>query len=87
MPHKIDTTRLWLVAIRDKDLHGEPDIAFAVVEANDEEDAIKDADPMIVDLIKAGRRRCHAHVVRKFEIGRYYKTKSTLQDWSRPDDA
>lgn len=73
---------LYLVAIQDKQLMGEPDIGFAVVEANNEANARNAAQPEIMALGYAGRCRCIAHA-REIEPGRFYRTRALL----KPPDA
>jgi len=50
---------IFLVGIKDKDLLGEPIIAFAAVEAVDENAAFRAGLPDSDRLIDAGRGRCH----------------------------
>lgn len=62
----------YLVTIHDKDLYGEPDIAFAIIEAPHEEAAILAAAPAIDTLAKGGRCRCVPHA-RRCDLGEFYR--------------
>lgn len=63
---------IYLVTVQDKDLYGEPDVALALVEANDEETARFAADGVISELAYKGRCRCVPHV-RAIDLGRFYR--------------
>lgn len=63
---------IYLVAIQDKELYGEPDIAIAVFDAVSEEEALRAALPTIVDLAEHGRCRCVPHA-RLVEPGKFYR--------------
>lgn len=67
-----------LVTIQDKNLYGEPDVAVAVVEADDEGTARRAADDMIIQLAESGRGRCvpHARVV---DPGRFYRLGAVMR--------
>jgi hypothetical protein len=69
---------LYVVTIQDKMLHGEPDVALAVVDAPDEETALRAALPSIVELAERGRCRCvpHAHPI---EPGRFYRLGAVVR--------
>lgn len=69
---------LYLVAIQDKQLMGEPDIGFAIVEADGEANARNAAQPEIMALGYAGRNRCVPHV-REIELGRFYRTRALVK--------
>jgi len=68
---------LWLVAIRDKEMQGEPNVAFAVVDARNEQAAIEAAEPTIELLRDAGRCRCVPHVIgatdQPFKLNHFYR--------------
>ena len=78
MNRRIDPSQLWLVAIKDKELLGEPYVAFAVVEAVTGEMALRAADPSLEALNDAGRGRCHAVLLEPgtmpFKLSFFYKT-------------
>lgn len=63
---------IFLVTIQDKTLYGEPDVALAVVDAPDEQAAVRAAYPTIEQLADAGRGRCVPHA-RALEPGKFYK--------------
>lgn len=67
-----------LVVIQDKSLYGEPDVAFAVIDAPDEEAAYQAARPTIEQLAEAGRGRCIPHV-RVIEIGKFYRLGALIR--------
>ena len=69
---------IYLVTIYDKTLYSEPDIALAVVEAADEEEALRAARPTIDDLAKGGRGRCVPHA-RQLEAGRFYRLGAVVR--------
>lgn len=69
---------IFLVTIMDKTLYDEPDIALAVVDAPDEETALRTADPTIVQLAEAGRGRCVPHA-RRLEPGKFYRLGSLIR--------
>ena len=69
---------IYLVTIYDKTLYSEPDIALAVVEASDEEEALRAARPTIEDLANRGRGRCVPHA-RPLEAGRFYRLGSVIR--------
>lgn len=68
---------LWLVAIKDKEMQGEPNVAFAVVDARNEAEALKAADPTIETLREVGRCRCVPHVIgatdQPFKLNHFYR--------------
>jgi len=63
---------IFLVTIQDKSLYGEPDVAIAVVEAKDEQEAWRSAYPTIEQLADRGRGRCVPHA-RAVEPGKFYR--------------
>lgn len=63
---------IYLVTIQDKSLYGEPDVALAVVDASDEEAAVRAARPTIEQLADAGRGRCVPHA-RAIEPSKFYR--------------
>jgi hypothetical protein len=63
---------MFMVTIQDKTLAGEPDVAIAIVEATDETEAWRAADPTILELIDRGRCRCVPHA-RAIEPGKFYR--------------
>jgi hypothetical protein len=63
---------IFLVTIQDKTLYREPDVAIAVVDAADEEAALRSARPTIERLAEAGRCRCVPHA-RPLEPGKFYR--------------
>jgi len=69
---------IFLVTIHDKMLYGEPDIALAVVEAADAEEAARAARPTIEQLADAGRGRCVPHV-RALEPGKFYRLGAVVR--------
>lgn len=69
---------IYLVTIQDKTLYGEPDIALAVVDAPDEEEALRAARPTIVDLANRGRGRCVPHA-RQLEAGKFYRLGAVVR--------
>lgn len=69
---------IYLVTIQDKTLYGEPDIALAVVDVADEEEALRSARPTIEDLANRGRGRCVPHA-RQLEAGRFYRLGAVVR--------
>lgn len=69
---------LYLVAIQDKMLYGEPDVALAVVDAPDEETALLAARSTIVELAERGRCRCVPHA-RLLEPGTFYRLGAVVR--------
>lgn len=69
---------IFLVTIYDKTLYSEPDIALAVVEASDEEEALRAARPTIEDLASRGRGRCVPHA-RQLEPGKFYRLGAVVR--------
>ena len=69
---------IFLVTIQDKALYGEPDLAFAVVDALDEKAAVCMAQPVIEQLADRGRGRCVPHV-RQLEIGAFYRLGAVIR--------
>jgi hypothetical protein len=68
----------YLVTIQDKMLWGEPDVAIAVVDAPDEETALRAALPTIVELAESGRCRCVPHA-RLLEPGKFYRLGAVVR--------
>lgn len=68
----------YFVTIQDKTLYGEPDVALAVVDAPDEETALRSARPTIEELADRGRGRCVPHA-RQLEPGRYYRLGAVVR--------
>ena len=69
---------IFVVAIQDKTLYGEPDVAIAFVEAPDEQTALRAADPTIAQLIERGRCRCVPHA-REIEPGKFYRLGAVVR--------
>jgi hypothetical protein len=69
---------IFLVTIHDKMLYGEPDIALAVVEAADVEEALRTARPTIEQLAEAGRGRCVPHA-RELSSGKFYRLGAVVR--------
>lgn len=69
---------IFLVMIQDKDLYGEPDVALAVVDAADDEEALRAARPTIEQLADAGRGRCVPHA-RQLEVGKFYRLGAVVR--------
>ena len=69
---------IYLVTIEDKMLYGEPAIALAVVEAADEDEALRAARATIVELADSGRGRCVPHA-RQLEPGRFYRLGAVVR--------
>ena len=69
---------LYLVTIQDKTLYGESDIALAVVDAPDEETALRAARPTIDELANRGRGRCVPHA-RQLEAGKFYRLGAVVR--------
>jgi hypothetical protein len=63
---------IYIVTIQDKELYGEPDVALTVVDAPDEETALRAARPTIIDLAEHGRGRCVPHA-KAIEPGKFYR--------------
>jgi hypothetical protein len=69
---------LFVVTIQDKMLYGEPDIALAIVDALDEEAALRVARPTIEQLAERGRGRCVPHA-RLLEVGKFYRLGAVIR--------
>ncbi len=69
---------IYFVTIQDKTLYGEPDVALALVDASDEEAALRAARPTIVELAERGRGRCVPHA-RQLEPGRFYRLGAVVR--------
>lgn len=69
---------IFVVTIQDKTLYREPDIALAVVDAPDEETALRSARPTIEQLADRGRGRCVPHV-RPLELGKFYRLGAVIR--------
>ena len=69
---------IYLVTIQDKTLYGEPDVALSVVDAPDEQTAIRTAYPTIDQLADAGRGRCVPHA-RQIESGKFYRLGAVVR--------
>ena len=69
---------VYLVTIQDKTMYGEPDIALAVVEATDEAEALRAAQPTINELADRGRCRCVPHA-RQLEPGKFYRLGAVVR--------
>ncbi|HSX23045.1 MAG TPA: hypothetical protein VLE97_09750 [Gaiellaceae bacterium] len=69
---------IFLVTIQDKTLYREPDVAIAVVDAPDEEAALRAARPTIEQLADAGRGRCVPHA-RQLDPGRFYRLGAVVR--------
>ena len=69
---------IYIVTIQDKTLYGEPDIALAIVDAPDEETALRSARETIVDLAEHGRCRCVPHA-RLLEPGKFYRLGAVVR--------
>jgi hypothetical protein len=69
---------IYLVTIQDKELYGEPDVALAVIDAPDEETAVRSAHATIVKLIERDRCRCVPRA-RKLEPGRFYRLGAVIR--------
>ena len=69
---------IFIVTIQDKTLYREPDIAIAVVDAPDEETALRAARPTIEELADRGRGRCVPHA-RLVEPGRFYRLGAVVR--------
>jgi len=69
---------IYLVTIYDKTLYSEPDIALAVVDAPDEETALRAARPTIDELANRGRGRCVPHA-RQLEAGKFYRLGAVVR--------
>lgn len=69
---------LYLLTIQDKTLYGEPDVSIAVVDAPDEETALRAARPTIVELAERGRCRCVPHA-RLLEPGKFYRLGAVVR--------
>lgn len=89
MQRKIDPSQLWLVAIMDKELLGEPYVAFAVVEASTPDLAAwaLPVEMAMRELRTAGRGRCVPCVLgptdQPFKLDHFYKV-STLAGVREP---
>lgn len=69
---------IYLVTIQNKTLYGEPDVALAVVDAPDEETAVRSARPTIEQLAERGHGRCVPHV-RMIEAGKFYRLGAVIR--------
>ena len=69
---------LYIVTIQDKSCYSEPDIALAVVDAPDEETALRAARPTIEELADRGRGRCVPHA-RQLEPGKFYRLGAVVR--------
>jgi hypothetical protein len=69
---------IYLVTIQDKTLYREPDVALAVVDAPDEETALRAARPTIEALADRGRGRCVPHA-RQLEPGKFYRLGAVVR--------
>ena len=69
---------MWLVTIEDKMLYGEPAVALAVVEAADEDEALRAARSTIIELADSGRGRCVPRA-RQLEPGRFYRLGAVVR--------
>jgi hypothetical protein len=69
---------IYLVTIQDKTLYREPDVALAVVDAPDEETALRAARPAIEALADRGRGRCVPHA-RQLEPGKFYRLGAVVR--------
>jgi hypothetical protein len=69
---------VYLVTIQDKDLYDEPDVALAVVEADDEVAACRAAHTVIDELADKGRGRCVPHA-RAIDLGRFYRLGALIR--------
>ena len=69
---------IYIVTIQDKTLYGEPDVALAVVDAPDEETAVRAARPTIEELAERGRCRCVPHA-RQLEPGKFYRLGAVVR--------
>jgi hypothetical protein len=67
-----------IVTIQDKSLHGEPDVAIAVVDAADIVTAPHAADDTILELAEKGRGRCVSHA-REVDLGRFYRLGAVVR--------
>ena len=75
---------IYLVTIMDKTLYGEPDIALAVVDAPDEETALRAARSTIEELADRGRGRCVPHA-RQLEPGKFYRLGAVIRSPRDPN--
>ncbi len=69
---------IYLVTIQDKSLYGEPDIALAVVDAPDDQSALRAAFPTIEQLAESGRGRCVPHA-RLLESGKFHRLGAVVR--------
>ena len=69
---------LYIVTIQDKTLYGEPDVALAIVDVADEEEALRAARPTIEELADRGRGRCVPHA-RQLEAGKFYRLGAVVR--------
>lgn len=69
---------IFMVTVQDKNVHGEPDIALAVVDAADEDEALQAARPTIIELAEHGRCRCVPHA-RQLEPGKFYRLGAVVR--------
>lgn len=75
---------IFLLTIHDKMLYGEPDIALGVVDAEDEESALRAARPTIEALADRGRGRCVVSA-RALELGKFYRLGAVVRLSRFPD--
>jgi len=79
---------MYVVTIQDKTLYGEPDVAIAIVDADDETSALRAAASTIDQLADQGRCRCVPHA-RHVDLGRFYRLGAVVRlprDPSAEDD-
>lgn len=69
---------LYIVTIQDKTIYSEPDIALAIVDAADEDEALRAARPTIEQLADCGRGRCVPHA-RRLEPGKFYRLGAVVR--------
>jgi hypothetical protein len=69
---------IFFVTIQDKTLYREPDIALGVVDAPDEETALRAARLTIEQLADRGRGRCVPHA-RLLEPGKFYRLGAVIR--------
>jgi hypothetical protein len=69
---------IYLVAIQDKDLYGDPDVALALIAAPDEQTACQYAGRTLGELAAQGRTNCVPHA-RKLELGAFYRPSTIVR--------
>lgn len=69
--------KLWLVVVKDKELSGEPDIGFAIVEGNELAAKAK-VDDLERACVRAGKARCIGRY-REIERGKSYRATALLR--------